>query len=97
MNAGRRAVLHELTLHERITAKHGAVRPGPIRMAGPFRQHLVDQLHRDLRVRLIVVELDVNRTAFDAAVLVHADFEPLQRILLRLAEERAEAVSEAIE
>jgi len=56
-----------------------------------FRNELRRDLHRVRDARCVVVELEVQRPAVDAAGLVDVLFEYAQRAAVRLADERVRA------
>jgi hypothetical protein len=89
VDAGGEAIHHRPVLHER---RHGIAHRDEVgtdlhgRMLG---NHLVCQLHRGLRTRLIIMEDEFERTALDSAILVDPFLGELQRLLLGCAEERS--------
>ena len=91
MNAGRKTIEHRTFLHQRrhrVAQRNQRRAENDRRIA---RLHLIGQLHRDLRARLIVVEHELQRLAMNAAIRVRRLLELQKRLLLGLAEERAAA------
>ena len=92
VNTGRETVHHRAVILEqrrdRVAHRHHRGHEHHRRLAG---QDVVGELHRGLRIGLIVVIDEFKRTALDAAVLVDGLLELIERLPLGRAEERAAA------
>ena len=89
MDAGREAIITGPSAISGTIARQIATSDEPSITAGFFAMMSLASWTADLRVGLVVVEDEMNRTALDAARSVDRFFRELQRLLLAFAEKGA--------